>query len=196
MRQSAAKSAGAKFMASPNIGYDKADVVLRQLAQGGANFIVAHASGYDTVATRSRPAVQGADDHLRRPTKLTRPRLVHHHVEPAGRVPRRHPRRPDDEDPQGRHHHLGVGRQLVQEDRRLRGGVPQRRSEADLPLRARSARRTTTPPAASGSRNSVIAPGADVIFAMGDDASFGYLQAIETAKPPATRSGSSTTSAT
>src|SRR5207253_5311296 len=30
--------------------------------------------------------------------------------------------------------------------------------------------------------NSVIAQGADVIFAMGDNASFGYLQAIETAK--------------
>jgi simple sugar transport system substrate-binding protein len=30
---------------------------------------------------------------------------------------------------------------------------------------------------------SVIATGADVIFAMGDDASFGYLQAISTAKP-------------
>ena len=30
---------------------------------------------------------------------------------------------------------------------------------------------------------SVIASGADVIFAMGDDASFGYLQAISTAKP-------------
>ena len=29
---------------------------------------------------------------------------------------------------------------------------------------------------------SVIASGADVVFAMGDDASFGYLQAISTAK--------------
>ena len=38
--------------------------------------------------------------------------------------------------------------------------------------------------AAGGKRvaNSVIAQGADVIFAMGDNASFGYLQAIETAK--------------
>jgi basic membrane protein A and related proteins len=39
--------------------------------------------------------------------------------------------------------------------------------------------------AAGGKRvaNSVIAQGADVIFAMGDNASFGYLQAVETAKP-------------
>ncbi len=43
---------------------------------------------------------------------------------------------------------------------------------------------------------SVIATGADVIFAMGDDASFGYLQAISTAQGRATRSGTSATSAT
>jgi len=38
--------------------------------------------------------------------------------------------------------------------------------------------------AAGGKRvaNSVIAQGADVLFTMGDDASFGYLQAIESAK--------------
>ena len=43
---------GAKFKAVTNIGYDKTDVVLRQLAKSGANFIIAHASGYDTVASR------------------------------------------------------------------------------------------------------------------------------------------------
>ena len=50
--RAAAASVGAKFQAVTNIGYDKTDVVLRQLAQGGASFIVAHASGYDTIATR------------------------------------------------------------------------------------------------------------------------------------------------
>ena len=40
----------------------------------------------------------------------------------------------------------------------------------------------------------MIASGADVIFAMGDGASFGYLQAIETAEGRQ-RSGTSTTSA-
>ena len=58
-----------KFQAVTNIGYDKTDVVLRQLAQGGANFIVAHASGYDTIAAAARAAVQGADD---RPTTSRR----------------------------------------------------------------------------------------------------------------------------
>ena len=50
--KAAAAAAGAKFKAVTNIGYDKTDVVLRQLAKGGANFIIAHASGYDTVAAR------------------------------------------------------------------------------------------------------------------------------------------------
>ena len=43
---------GAKVNAVTNIGYDKTDVVLEQLAKSGANFIIAHASGYDTVAAR------------------------------------------------------------------------------------------------------------------------------------------------
>src|SRR6266404_3591405 len=45
--KAAATSIGAKFVAQTNIGYDKTEAVLRQLAQGGAGFIVAHASGYE-----------------------------------------------------------------------------------------------------------------------------------------------------
>src|SRR5262245_34516869 len=47
--KAAALGAGATFQAVTNIGYDKTEVVLRQLAQQGADFIVAHASGYDTI---------------------------------------------------------------------------------------------------------------------------------------------------
>src|SRR2546430_2081241 len=50
--KAAAAATGAQFKAVTNIGYDKTDVVLRQLINGGAKFIVAHASGYDTIATR------------------------------------------------------------------------------------------------------------------------------------------------
>src|SRR2546427_2592862 len=50
--KAAAASVGAKFQAITNIGYDKTDVILRQLIKGGSNFVVAHASGYDTIATR------------------------------------------------------------------------------------------------------------------------------------------------
>src|SRR5262249_35919303 len=50
--KAAAAAFGAKVTSVTNIGYDKTDVVLRQLAKSGANFIIAHASGYDTVAGR------------------------------------------------------------------------------------------------------------------------------------------------
>src|SRR5438093_11591965 len=46
--RAAAKAAGASIQVITNIGYDKTDTVLRQLAKSGANFIIAHASGYDT----------------------------------------------------------------------------------------------------------------------------------------------------
>ena len=50
--KAAAATAGAKLQAITNIGYDKTDVVLRQLIKGGANFIIPMASGYDTIAAR------------------------------------------------------------------------------------------------------------------------------------------------
>src|SRR5436190_10596773 len=50
--RAAAKAYKAKIQVVTNIGYDKTDVVLRQLATSGANFIIAHASGFDTVAAR------------------------------------------------------------------------------------------------------------------------------------------------
>ena len=151
--KAAAASVGAKFQAVTNIGYDKTDVVLRQLAQGGASFIVAHASGYDTVATRIAKQYKVpvmTYDVADEPDQGSR--LVHHHVEPAGRLPRRHPGRADDQDPQGRDHHLGLRFQLVQDERRVRGGLPQRSTSRRRSSSRPSARRaTTTPQAASAS---------------------------------------------
>src|SRR5690348_2263608 len=50
--KAAATATGATFAAITNAGYNKTDVVLRQLINQHANFIVAHASGYDTIAAR------------------------------------------------------------------------------------------------------------------------------------------------
>jgi len=47
-----AKQVGAKLEVADGIGYDNTDSVLRQLAQGGAKLIIAHASGYNTIAPR------------------------------------------------------------------------------------------------------------------------------------------------
>ena len=50
--QAAAKSQGASVIASTGIGYENVEPVLRRLAQRGANLIIAHASGYNTVAPK------------------------------------------------------------------------------------------------------------------------------------------------
>ena len=50
-----------------NIGYDKTDVVLRQLIQQGANFIVAHASGGTSTS------VHAASSGLSTRTAITAP---------------------------------------------------------------------------------------------------------------------------
>jgi simple sugar transport system substrate-binding protein len=50
--RTAAAAFGAKLVVSQGIGYDNTESVLRRLATGGANFIIAHASGYATVAPR------------------------------------------------------------------------------------------------------------------------------------------------
>ncbi len=183
--KAAAASVGAKFQAVTNIGYDKTDVVLRQLAQGGASFIVAHASGYDTVATRIARQYKVPVMTYDVASNLTKGLVSYITTSSqqgaylAGILAA-----PHDQDAQGRDHHLGLGLQLVQDERRLRERLPERRQDVEDLLRDRVSP-TGYDDAAGGKRvaNSVIAQGADVIFAMGDNASFGYLQAIETAKP-------------
>jgi basic membrane protein A len=56
--KAAAAAAGASFSATTNIGYDKTDVVLRQLAKSGASFIIPHASGFNTSAARLAPQLK------------------------------------------------------------------------------------------------------------------------------------------
>jgi simple sugar transport system substrate-binding protein len=50
--RAAAAAFGAKVVVSQGVGYNNTESVLRRLATGGANFIIAHASGYATVAPR------------------------------------------------------------------------------------------------------------------------------------------------
>jgi len=50
--KAAAKAFGVKVDVADGIGYDNTEPVLRQLAQGGSNLIIAQASGFNTVAPR------------------------------------------------------------------------------------------------------------------------------------------------
>jgi basic membrane protein A len=181
--KAAAASAGAKFQAVTNIGYDKTDVVLRQLAQGGASFIVAHASGYDTVATRIAKQYKVPVMTYDVPTNLTKGLVSYITTSSqqgaylagilAARTTKTHK----------------VGIIISASDSnwyKMSGGFAAGFRSVDKTSKIFFA--TISPSgyddAAGGKRvaNSVIAQGADVIFAMGDNASFGYLQAIETAK--------------
>jgi simple sugar transport system substrate-binding protein len=182
--KAAAASAGAKFQAFTNIGYDKTDVILRQLVQGGSKFIVAHASGYDTVATRIARQYKVPVMTYDVPTNLTKGLVSYITTSSqqgsylagilAARMTKTHK----------------VGIIISASDSnwyKMSGGFAAGFRSVDKASKIYFATISPTgyDDAAGGKRvaNSVIAQGADVIFAMGDNASFGYLQAIETAKP-------------
>jgi len=181
--KAAASASGASFQAVTNIGYDKTDVVLRQLAQGGAKFIIAHASGYDTVATRIARQYKVPVMTYDVATNLTKGLVSYITTSSqqaaylagvlAARTTKTHK----------------VGIIISASDSnwyKMSGGFATGFRSIDKTSKIFFA--TVSPTgyddAAGGKRvaNSVIAQGADVIFAMGDNASFGYLQAIETAK--------------
>ncbi|HZR93446.1 MAG TPA: BMP family ABC transporter substrate-binding protein [Gaiellaceae bacterium] len=179
----AAAAFGAKVTAVTNIGYDKTDVVLRQLAKSGADFIIAHASGYDTVAERIAQQYKVPIMTYDIPTMLVKNYVSNITTESqqgsylagilAARMTKTHK----------------VGIVISASDPnwyKMSGGFAAGVRSIDKTAKIVFA--TIGPAAyddaAGGKRaaNSVIAQGADVILTMGDGATFGYLQAIETAK--------------
>src|SRR5438132_4381495 len=181
--KAAAASAGAKFQAITNIGYDKTDVILRQLIKGGSNFVVAHASGYDTIATRLARQYKVPVITYDVPTNLTKGYVSY--ITTSG--------------PQGAYlagilaakttktHKVGIVISAADDNwYKMSGGFAAGFRSLDKTSKIFFA--TVSPTgyddAAGGKRvaSSVIAQGADVIFTMGDNASFGYLQAIGSAK--------------
>src|SRR6059036_1195839 len=180
--KAAAASAGAKFQAVTNIGYDKTDVVLRQLAQGGASFIVAHASGYDTVATRIAKQYKVPVMTYDVATNLTKGLVSYITTSSqqgaylagilAARTTKTHK----------------VGIIISASDSnwyKMSGGFAAGFRSVDKTSKIFFATISPTgyDDAAGGKRvaDSVMAQGADVLFTMGDNASFGYLQAIGSA---------------
>ena len=181
--KAAASANGAKFTAITNIGYDKTDVVLRQLIKGGANFIVAHASGYDTIATRLAKQYKVPMITYDVPTNLTKGLVSYVTTSSqqgsylagilAARVTKTHK--------------IGIIISAADDNwYKMSGGFAAGFRSIDKASKIFFA--TVSPTgyddAAGGKRvaDSVIAQGADVLFTMGDNASFGYLQAIESAK--------------
>jgi basic membrane protein A and related proteins len=181
--KAAAASAGAQFQAITNVGYDKTDVVLRQLIRGGATFIVAHASGYDTIASRLAQQYKVPTITYDVPANLVKGYVSYVTTSSqqgaylAGILAAR----------MTKTHKVGI---VISADDdnwyKMSGGFAAGFRSVDRSSKIFFATISPTgyDDAAGGKRvaTSVIAQGADVLFTMGDDASFGYLQAIETAK--------------
>jgi basic membrane protein A and related proteins len=181
--QAAAKANRSQFKAVTNIGYDKTEVILRQLITGGANFIVAHASGYDTIATRLAKQYKVPMITYDVPSNLTKDFVSYITTSSqqgaylAGILAARTTKT----------HKVGIVISAADDNwYKMSGGFAKGFRSVDKKSKIYFA--TVSPTgyddAAGGKRvaSSVIAQGADVLFTMGDNASFGYLQAIESAK--------------
>jgi basic membrane protein A len=181
--QKAAAAFGAKLTKVTNIGYDKTEVVLRQLAKSGANFIIAHASGYDTIAARIAQQYKVPVITYDIPTMLVKNYVSNITTESqqgsylAGILAARTTKT----------HTLGIVVSASDPNwYKMSGGfvagVRSIDKSAKIVFAAIGPAQYSDAAGGKRTANSVIAQGADVILTMGDGATFGYLQAIETAK--------------
>ncbi len=181
--KSVASSVGAKLTTISNIGYNNTQSILSQLAQSGAQFIIAHASGYDTaakqVALRYRVPVMTYDV----PNELV-PGLVSTITTSAEQGGYLAGILAAKETKTGT-----VGIVISASDSNwfeMSGGFAAGVASVNKKIKVRFAEigPASYDDSAGGKRvaSTLISANADVIFGMGDDASFGYLQAVSTAK--------------
>jgi basic membrane protein A len=181
--QEAAKGSGAKVNLVQAIGYDKTDSVLRQVALTKPTLLIAHASGYDTSAQRIAQRYKVPTITYDIPTLLSKGTLSNITTSSqqgaylAGVLAAETTKT-------GK-----IGVIISASDTnwyKMTGGYAAgaHSVKPGLPIVFGQIGSAAYDDAAGGKRvaTSVIASGADVIFAMGDDASFGYLQAIGTSK--------------
>ncbi len=182
----AAESAGAEIEVADGIGYDNVEPVLRRLAQSGSELIIAQASGYNTIA----PKVA---------TQFKVPTIVFDapDANQPGAVA-------DVETSSQQGAYLAgilaanttktgtLGIVISAADTnwyKMAGGfvAGARTVDPNVKFRVAQIGQAAYADSAGGKRVTaqVIASGADVVFGMGDGSSFGMLQAVETAKPPA-----------
>ena len=182
--QAAAKSYGITNVdVVQNIGYNNTPSVLRQLAQSGAGLIIAHASGYDAQAKQIAHQFKIPTITYDDPTLLEKGDLSNITTSSqqgaylAGIVAAKTTKTG----------HIGVI--LSAQDSNwyeMEGGYAAGAHSVNPKLTITTATISAAgyDDSAGGKRvaTQVIATGADVIFAMGDNASFGYLSGISAAK--------------
>ncbi len=184
--KAAAASVGAEIEVADGAGYDDPGPILRQLADGGAQFIVAQASGYNTAApqfaaeTNIPVIVYDAPD-------ATKPGLVADVLTNAQ---------------EGAYlagvlaatmSKTGTLGMVISADtpswHKANGGfvAGAKSVKPDIKFLQAQIGPAGYADAEGGKRvtETVIAGGADIVFGQGDGASFGMLQAVETATPPA-----------
>jgi basic membrane protein A and related proteins len=183
----AARATGAKVLDATGSGYDNVEPNLRRLAQQGADLIIAHASGYNSagpaVAQEFNVPVVVWDAKSSAVKKGLVSNVLTNAQEGA--------------------YLAGVLAGLTSKTGTLgivvsasdenwfkqAGGYVQGARSVNKTVKFKYVRigQASYADAAGGKRitQTVIAAGADVIFGMGDGSSFGMMQAVQTAKPPA-----------
>ena len=182
----AADSAGAEIEVADGIGYENVEPVLRRLAQSGSELTVAQASGYNTIAPKVATQFKVPTIVFDAPD-ATQPGAVAD-VETSSQ--------------QGSYlagilaakttktGTLGIVISAADTNwYKMSGGFVAGARSVDPNVKIVFAQigQAAYADSAGGKRvtSQVIANGADVVFGMGDGSSFGMLQAVETAKPPA-----------
>ncbi|MEI4487885.1 BMP family protein [Frigidibacter sp. MR17.14] len=180
--EAAAKATGTEAIVAQGLGYGNVRPTLRELAEDGAQLIIAHASGYTTEAVEvgkemgvhvatgnpSEPPLVGKYELLAEKgsflagvlaAKMTKTKVIGIVV--------------SSESPNWNAQSAGFaqGVRYVSPDIELRYAIIGPAAYADVA----GAKRVT---------ESVIASNADVIFGQGNGSSFGMIQAVETVSPP------------
>ena len=182
--KAAADSVGASVNVTSDIGYDKTQTVLRQLALNKPQLIIAHASGYDTAAARigqqyKIPTVTYDIPTMKSPGAVSNITTESQQASYLAGILAAHKTKTGK-----------VGIIISASDSnwfKMAGGFAAGVHSVNPKTKIAFAEISSAgyDDSAGGKRvaTSMIADGADVILTMGDGASFGYLQAIETANP-------------
>lgn len=177
-----ADSVGAKLKVADGLGYDNADAALRQLAKAGNNLIIAWAVGYNTIAPRIAEQFKTAVLTTDNPKGLVPDRVGNIVFQPgegaylAGVLAAKMTKTKT----------VGVVSSADNINwNNMTGGFIAGVKSVDPAIKIRLAQigQAAYADAAGGKRvtRSLISSGADVVLGFGDGASFGYLQAVETA---------------
>jgi basic membrane protein A and related proteins len=179
-----AKKYGLKFTAAQGLGYGDVRATLRELADDKTGLIIAHASGYNTAAaeiadeTKTRVAIVDSPKALKAGLVADYTLSGHEGAYLAGILAARTTKTGtvavvvSGEPPAWNSQSYGFaqGVKATNPDVKIRYAVIGPAAYSD----AAGAKRVT---------EAAIAAGADVVFGQGNGASFGMIQAVETAKP-------------